>query len=696
MVIVVHKGVDLDAFGSALGLSSVFGAKVFLPEPKNRNVAELVKGVEEYLTSEVDETVIFCDTDSVGNWKAEYIFDHHGTVFGANSSAVTLWLNQCGYLMRIPDNIRCLLLSGIYEDTGFLRYDSTKPLDLESVKLLRQLHSNLVGMDVHISPPLSEAHFSAIYKIIERQEQIGILGNTISLSYVYEKETNGEISSIVQLLQATQEIDAYVLLVGGKNRVLGICRARENVPLWDLLASLNPVGHRYAFIFRSRGNVEALFSTLPELIREEVLKYTLVSDITLSKVTLIEPLPVASALQFCRQYGLSVVCLRSDHTFFYITRQDLERLNRLGYGERNVLSFSEPFPCFKQDEDLSTAYPFLKRRMPLLVEKEDGFYIATTDDLIRQGVLQFYENPSEVLKVGEQVYNQIGPLLSKLTEKGVNVYLVGGAIRDYLLGKEPDDIDLSFEGDVEAVYNVLCSMGISCQLIPKTFSVKGVLNGTKLEFTRARKDYYEKPGILSEVAASDIIEDLERRDFTINAIALQLNPGVSMLDPFQGLSDLKRRTIKLIKRWSILEDPSRAFRAINYKNKLNFTLAPELEEELRNVNVKGKPAPRVLMEFRDLMRSSQVFQNIKDIVRFDLMRFLGESFLFDDILEQGLSLLEKRALQENMDVRTLSEYAMALIGLGFRNMDERKRFFKLLGSSNRFNKLAEELLQRLR
>jgi len=69
MTIVVHKGVDLDAFGSALALAHVFGGKMFLPEPKNRNVARLSHAVQEWVTDSVEGNVIFCDTDSLGTGK---------------------------------------------------------------------------------------------------------------------------------------------------------------------------------------------------------------------------------------------------------------------------------------------------------------------------------------------------------------------------------------------------------------------------------------------------------------------------------------------------------------------------------------------------------------------------------------------------------------------------------------------------
>lgn len=691
MTIVVHKGVDLDAFGSALALAHVFGGKMFLPEPKNRNVARLSHAVQEWVTDSVEGNVIFCDTDSLGNWKAEFIFDHHGTVYGANSSAVAIWLEDCGYLQKMSENVLELLMSGIYEDTGFLRYHSAKPWDFAAVSSLRRLMKRPFELDIHVSPPLSESHFKAMFKILERQHEIRLLSKIIDISYIYEKESEGEISSVVQLLQSMQDINAYVLLVGSKNRILGICRSDETVPLWDLLQDLNPSGHKYAFVFRKRGNLISFYEALPDLLRSKMLAQTLVTEVSLSKMVLLKPCSVKEALRYSRDYGLAVVCLQEERGLYFITRHDLERLERLGLGESDVLGFSRVLPCFEQQDDLAKAYPILRQRIPLVVKKDDEFYIATTDDLLRQGVVQFYENRSEVIRVGETLYDQIGSLLEHLSKKGLNVYLVGGAIRDYLLGKTPDDIDLCFEGDIEKICLALDELGVNYDMFGKTLSVKCEWNGTKVEFTRARKDLYKSPGVLAEVEPATILEDLERRDFTINAIALQLTPGVSILDPFQGLDDLKDRVIRLIKPWSLREDPSRAFRAINYKNRLNFSLDSQLRQELTAVQVQGKPAPRVLMELRSLLRSSQVFENVRDVINFDLMRFFGRSFVFDERLMSMLEELQQEQQVRTMEVRRIYELVTVILGLGFKDRAERERFFRLLGGAGRLKALSEKL-----
>jgi len=93
---------------------------------------------------------------------------------------------------------------------------------------------------------------------------------------------------VVQLLQSMQDINAYVLLVGSKNRILGICRSDETVPLWDLLQDLNPSGHKYAFVFRKRGNLISFYETLPDLLRSKMLAQTLVTEVSFVKDGFVE------------------------------------------------------------------------------------------------------------------------------------------------------------------------------------------------------------------------------------------------------------------------------------------------------------------------------------------------------------------------------------------------------------------------
>jgi len=100
---------------------------------------------------------------------------------------------------------------------------------------------------------------------------------------------------------------------------------------------------------------------------------------------------------------------------------------------------------------------------------------------------------------------------------------------------------------------------VNYDMFGKTLSVKCEWNGTKVEFTRARKDLYKSPGVLAEVEPATILEDLERRDFTINAIALQLTPGVSILGPIPRIGRSKRQSYKTYKTLVTQRGPFQSF-----------------------------------------------------------------------------------------------------------------------------------------
>jgi len=85
----------------------------------------------------------------------------------------------------------------------------------------------------------------------------------------------------------------------------------------DLLQDLNPSGHKYAFVFRKRGNLISFYETLPDLLRSKMLAQTLVTEVSLSKMVLLKPCSVKEALRYSRDYGLAVVCLQESVALFY-------------------------------------------------------------------------------------------------------------------------------------------------------------------------------------------------------------------------------------------------------------------------------------------------------------------------------------------------------------------------------------------
>ena len=151
------------------------------------------------------------------------------------------------------------------------------------------------------------------------------------------------------------------------------------------------------------------------------------------------------------------------------------------------------------------------------------------------------------------------------------VWAVGGAVRDTLLGRDPRDLDLVVEGDAAAVARLL----EDTPLVHDRFGTATV-NAT-INVAAARRERYERPGALPEVElGAPIAEDLARRDFTVNAIAVRLADG--KLEAFPGgLEDLSARRLRVLHDRSFLDDPTRLLRLIRYAARLRF----QIEQETR-------------------------------------------------------------------------------------------------------------------
>ena len=162
------------------------------------------------------------------------------------------------------------------------------------------------------------------------------------------------------------------------------------------------------------------------------------------------------------------------------------------------------------------------------------------------------------------------PLLGRLPD-GVAVYLVGGAVRDVLLGGRPFDLDLVVEGDAAAL---AASLGGSVKLHDRFGTSTVVLDGFAYDIARARRETYARPGALPDVEPAGIEQDLLRRDFTVNAIALALTgevPGEVSAAP-DALEDLRARRLRVLHERSFLDDPTRLLRMARYAARLGFAI----------------------------------------------------------------------------------------------------------------------------
>jgi tRNA nucleotidyltransferase (CCA-adding enzyme) len=166
--------------------------------------------------------------------------------------------------------------------------------------------------------------------------------------------------------------------------------------------------------------------------------------------------------------------------------------------------------------------------------------------------------------------------IAGLGERVAGVHLVGGTIRDVLLGEESFDVDIAVEGDAIAFSRALAD-ALGGRVTPHEKFGTAVVqygDGERIDVVTTRTEFYDSPGALPTVERAGLREDLRRRDFTINAMAVSLHPVDfgRLVDPFGGRADLDARVLRVLHNLSFIDDPTRIFRAIRYEARYGLRL----------------------------------------------------------------------------------------------------------------------------
>jgi len=189
--------------------------------------------------------------------------------------------------------------------------------------------------------------------------------------------------------------------------------------------------------------------------------------------------------------------------------------------------------------------------------------------------------PASIFKV----IRKVGELAKA---QGYSAYIVGGFVRDLLLGVENLDVDIVVGGDAISLAKLLQKqVNATLRTHPRfgtatlTFS-----DGFKIDLVTARREKYIYPATLPRVTFSSIEDDLWRRDFTINTLALAIGKGNfgQLLDLFSGIEDLKKKKIRILHKRSFIDDPTRIFRAIRFEQRFNFKIEPETFNLMRKAH----------------------------------------------------------------------------------------------------------------
>ena len=215
-------------------------------------------------------------------------------------------------------------------------------------------------------------------------------------------------------------------------------------------------------------------------------------------------------------------------------------------------------------------------------------------------------------------------------ESGTQAFAVGGFVRDLLLGVRNFDIDIVVEKNAEKFSRKLAKQLKGALVLHRKFKTATVVmkDKSKIDIAASRTERYQRPAALPEVESARIRADLARRDFTINTMAIKLNPASfgELLDFFDGQRDLRNGRIRALHKMSFVEDPTRIFRAVRFESRYNFRIDKFTEHLIKTAvsyNMFAKVSgERLREEIVLILKEQEPFKALQRMAELHELRFI--------------------------------------------------------------------------
>src|SRR4051794_15139073 len=204
----------------------------------------------------------------------------------------------------------------------------------------------------------------------------------------------------------------------------------------------------------------------------------------------------------------------------------------------------------------------------------------------------------------------------------VPTYLVGGVVRDLLLGANGADLDVAIEGDAGPLSDI---PGYEPERDELFLTGRLVTDDQVIDVAQTRAETYPNPGALPEVRPASISEDLSRRDFTVNAMAFPLGEDADLVDPHGGLEDLRAGLLRALHERSFIDDPTRALRAARYAARFGFDLEPNTARALADADLATVSEDRIQNELRKISAEDDPATALQLIVDWGVMPTLDQA-----------------------------------------------------------------------
>ena len=619
-IIATHTNTDFDALASMLAARRLYpGSVVALQPTLARNVREFVRlyadelelveagaldlsqarrlvAVETVHASRLGELESLALDSAV----EKIVFDHHERARPEWVKPENLYLTEEGALTTTLVGIlaeRELAVSpleatafalGIHEDTGSLTFASTTQRDAEAIAWCLRHGARLDELGHFLRPALGEEERELLGKLIDSARTVRSAGVELLLASASWPRYLEDIALLAHKLVDLTDCDALACLVEMEGRVLAVLRSR--VPELDaarLAAALGGGGHHGAASASTRLSLEQACQTIETGLASALGQPPVASEVMSKPARFVEPATkVAEAMATCQRYRQSgILVLEHGHLRGVVHREDLDKALGHGLNQAPVKAIMalEVAVCAPE-----TTLPELRRMLVdspsgriAVVEDDEVVGVVTRGDLLVAFGLREESAGTGVADLEDELekLEALAPLREAIATIGgthEGIYLVGGSVRDVLLGAKGFDIDIAVEGDAIGLARELARLLHGRIRAHEKFGTAVVLynEGARVDVVTTRTEFYEAPAALPSVEHASIREDLFRRDFTANAMAVSLKAEDfgRLVDPFGGRRDIAERRLRVLHNLSFVDDPTRIFRAVRYESRLGFRM----------------------------------------------------------------------------------------------------------------------------
>ncbi|MEZ0323460.1 MAG: DHHA1 domain-containing protein [Hydrogenothermaceae bacterium] len=682
-VVLLQEGSDLDALSSAYGITLLNKkAKIVLPNSLSSSVIETLNLFKDVFDEkiikkdEIDfskvEVIYITDSQHLpDNFTGKIIvYDHHikDLNFPENvelhiekvGAATTLIVEEIKKRKKkISSQDATILALGIYEDTGSLKFKGTTTRDIKALEYLFKFKVDLNTVRKIIEDRFDIQDISVMEEITRNTEVVEFKNLKISISH-YKGKYSKDISKVFKYIKVLEDAYAYFVVVGQRGKVYIIGRSKsDDINVAKILSVFEGGGHSYAAAAKVKGfSVEEIVNFLKFILTERKITARDIIETTVPTVKIGETFGNISNLPHFPMYVVVDNLGRFEGVINYKVVKDFLKH---GFETEKVDNFIEDCVVLSADNYLFDIIKLLKstdQEIFPVVERGKFIGIVSRKSILRR---LFKEDSTIVWNIKPKERNYLSALQRNLPESiikhlreigelsqklGFRAFLVGGIVRDIIMGRKNLDIDILIEGDATAVVKEYGkSKSISYFYYPEflTGYIK-TEEGLKIDFTSARKEVYDYPGAYPRVEIASVREDLIRRDFTINTLLIEItgeNFG-KLIDYFGGLKDIKEKKIRVLHPVSFIEDPIRILRALRFAGRFNFKLENKTEKLLitsisKNI-LEFAPPGRVKLEFQLTFNEENVFEILKLMDKYKVLSYI---FHIDSLSEFLIRKLQK-------------------------------------------------------